>query len=225
MHALVLLLIQAAGAHAGVYSTCIPTGNNDIEDTIAGFLLNMDKSVDVFATKVRADPKLAKGFNAFGLSQGNNLIHGYQLKYTTPSCPPSLPCFPPLHPCFSLTTPCLFARPWSLSSVALPTIASAGLAPLLRTSVALNRRLFMECPFAIIIYYYPFAGCKDTTTRRLSLSFRSAASTVVLLPSQTAAPAPPSSGPCARYGPWWGWAVWWGLAGTVLLARVGVRAG
>jgi hypothetical protein len=41
----------------------------------------MDKSVDIFAKAVRADPKLAKGFNAFGLSQGNNLIHGYQLKY------------------------------------------------------------------------------------------------------------------------------------------------
>lgn len=47
-----------------------------VEDTINGFLLNMDKSVDVFATKVRADPRLAKGFYAFGLSQGNNLIHG-----------------------------------------------------------------------------------------------------------------------------------------------------
>merc|ERR1711865_23324 len=44
----------------------------------------MDKSVDVFAEKVRQDPKLANGFNAFGLSQGNNLIHGYQLKHGDP---------------------------------------------------------------------------------------------------------------------------------------------
>lgn len=43
---------------------------------INGFLLNMDKSVEVFAAKVRADPNLKNGFNAFGLSQGNNLIHG-----------------------------------------------------------------------------------------------------------------------------------------------------
>ena len=48
------------------------------------FLLNMDKSVDVFAATVRADPNLKNGFNAFGLSQGNNLIHGYQLKYNDP---------------------------------------------------------------------------------------------------------------------------------------------
>jgi hypothetical protein len=52
-----------------VYATCIPTGNNDIEDTVNGFLLNMDKSVEVFAAKVRADPNLKNGFNAFGLSQ------------------------------------------------------------------------------------------------------------------------------------------------------------
>eukprot|EP00040_Diaphanoeca_grandis_P038720 m.257178 g.257178 ORF g.257178 m.257178 type:complete len:355 (+) comp35032_c0_seq1:67-1131(+) len=77
-------ITKQSGAHAGVYATCIPTGDNDIEDTLAGFLLNMDKSVEVFARKVRADPKLANGFNAFGLSQGNNLIHGYQLKYNDP---------------------------------------------------------------------------------------------------------------------------------------------
>lgn len=45
---------------------------------------SLPQSVDIFAAKVRADPKLAKGFNAFGLSQGNNLIHGYQLKYNDP---------------------------------------------------------------------------------------------------------------------------------------------
>lgn len=77
-------ITEQAGTHAGVYSVCVPTGANEIEDTIAGFLVNMDKSVDIFAKAVRADPKLAKGFNAFGLSQGNNLIHGYQLKYNDP---------------------------------------------------------------------------------------------------------------------------------------------
>ena len=41
----------------------------------------MDASVDVFAEKVAADPELAGGFNAFGLSQGNNLIRGYIQKY------------------------------------------------------------------------------------------------------------------------------------------------
>lgn len=77
-------ITKASGEHGGVYATCVPTGKNDIEDTINGFLLNMDKSVDVFAATVRADPNLKNGFNAFGLSQGNNLIHGYQLKYNDP---------------------------------------------------------------------------------------------------------------------------------------------
>jgi len=75
---------KSAGDRLGVYSVCIPTGDNLITDTINGFLLNMDKSVDVFAKKVRADPKLAGGFNAFGLSQGNNVIRGYMAKYNDP---------------------------------------------------------------------------------------------------------------------------------------------
>ncbi len=37
-----------------------------------------------FAAKVRADPKLAKGFDAYGLSQGNNVIRGYITKYNDP---------------------------------------------------------------------------------------------------------------------------------------------
>jgi len=74
----------AVGAKLGVYAVCIPTGDNRIEDTINGFLKNMDASVDTFAAKVRKDPKLARGFYAIGLSQGNNLIRGYIQKYNDP---------------------------------------------------------------------------------------------------------------------------------------------
>merc|ERR1712176_654308 len=77
-------ITELAGTHVGVYSTCIPTGKTRITDTINGFLLSMDKSVDVFAKQVKADPKLANGFNAFGLSQGNNVIRGYITKYNDP---------------------------------------------------------------------------------------------------------------------------------------------
>ena len=52
--------------------------------SVNGFLMNMDKSVDEFARRVRADPKLAGGFSAIGLSQGNNLIRGYIQKYNDP---------------------------------------------------------------------------------------------------------------------------------------------
>ena len=77
-------ITKAAGEKVGAYSTCIPTGDTRNEDTINGFFLNMDASVDVFAEKVRADPRLQGGFNAFGLSQGNNVIRGYIQKYNDP---------------------------------------------------------------------------------------------------------------------------------------------
>ncbi len=74
----------AVGKKLNVYSTCKPTGDNVLMDTINGFLMNMDKSVDEFAKRVKADPKLKGGFNAMGLSQGNNLIRGYIQKYNDP---------------------------------------------------------------------------------------------------------------------------------------------
>lgn len=72
------------GKHIGSYSVCVPTGDNVISDTINGFLMNMDKSVDVFAEKIRKDPNLQGGFNAVGFSQGNSLIRGYIHKYNNP---------------------------------------------------------------------------------------------------------------------------------------------
>lgn len=77
-------ITQAAANRLGVYGTCIPTGATQLTDTIDGFLKNMDKSVEYFAQKVKADPKLANGFDAFGLSQGNNVIRGYITKYNDP---------------------------------------------------------------------------------------------------------------------------------------------
>lgn len=77
-------ITKAAGDHAGVYSVCVPGGPNDIEDTLSGFLVNMDKNIDIFAEKVRKDEKLANGFNAIGLSQGNSVIRGYLERYNDP---------------------------------------------------------------------------------------------------------------------------------------------
>lgn len=72
------------GDRLGVYAVCVPTADSLIKDVLASFLMNMDASVDEFAKRVRADPKLAGGFNALGLSQGNNLIRGYIAKYNDP---------------------------------------------------------------------------------------------------------------------------------------------
>jgi len=77
-------ITKAAGAHLGVYSVCIPGGDNVIADTLSGFLTNMDKNVDIFAAKVQADANLKDGFDAFGLSQGNSIIRGYIERYNSP---------------------------------------------------------------------------------------------------------------------------------------------
>merc|ERR1712216_254817 len=75
---------KAIGSRTGSYAVCIPTGGNIVTDTINGYLMSMDRSVDVFAAKIKADPKLQGGFNAIGFSQGNSLIRGYIQKYNDP---------------------------------------------------------------------------------------------------------------------------------------------
>lgn len=77
-------ITEESGEYLGVYSTCIPTGDDKREDTLNGFFMDMDTSVDVFAEKVRADAQLAGGFNCVGLSQGNNICRGYIQKYNDP---------------------------------------------------------------------------------------------------------------------------------------------
>jgi palmitoyl-protein thioesterase len=69
----------------GTYVTCVPTGDTQSEDTTNGYFLNMDASVDVFASKIAQDPKLANGFHAIGFSQGNNVIRGYIARYNDPA--------------------------------------------------------------------------------------------------------------------------------------------
>merc|ERR1711907_924731 len=68
----------------GQYGVCVPTGDSRIVDTERGFFMTMDKSVEVFAAKIKADPKLANGFNCVGFSQGNSLCRGYIQKYNDP---------------------------------------------------------------------------------------------------------------------------------------------
>merc|ERR1711871_1189789 len=79
------------GKHTGTYAVCVPTGDNWLSDTINGFLLNMEKSIQVFADKIKADSNLKNGFNAIGFSQGNSLIRGYYQKFN------GVNGYPPLH--------------------------------------------------------------------------------------------------------------------------------
>lgn len=75
---------HTASLLGGVYSTCIPTGKSQSEDTSNSYFLNMDASVHIFADSVRANHKLRNGFHAIGFSQGNNVIRGYIAKCNDP---------------------------------------------------------------------------------------------------------------------------------------------
>ena len=77
-------ITKESGEYMGVYSVCIPTGDDRESDTMNGFFMNMDDNVDVFAEKVKADPNLQNGFNCIGLSQGNNICRGYIQRYNDP---------------------------------------------------------------------------------------------------------------------------------------------
>ena len=77
-------ITEESGDYMGVYSVCIPTGDDKQEDTLNGFFMDMNTNVDVFAEKVKADSNLVKGFNCVGLSQGNNICRGYIQRYNDP---------------------------------------------------------------------------------------------------------------------------------------------
>jgi palmitoyl-protein thioesterase len=77
-------ITEESGIYMNVYSVCIPTGDTRLKDTLNGFIMSMDESVDVLYNAVKADEKLSKGFNCVGLSQGNNLCRGYIQKYNNP---------------------------------------------------------------------------------------------------------------------------------------------
>eukprot|EP01064_Diplonema_japonicum_P033581 TRINITY_DN6658_c0_g1_i1.p1 TRINITY_DN6658_c0_g1~~TRINITY_DN6658_c0_g1_i1.p1 ORF type:complete len:328 (+),score=133.34 TRINITY_DN6658_c0_g1_i1:51-986(+) len=77
-------LTEAVANTTGSYAVCIPGAPNEPEDTLSGFFVNMNENVKIFAKKVKEDPKLAGGFNAIGLSQGNSVIRGYIQKYNDP---------------------------------------------------------------------------------------------------------------------------------------------
>ena len=70
---------HVAAAFPGMYATSI-----SVADGAASIFTLIDKQVDEFAAAVRADPKLAGGFNGVGLSQGGLILRAYVQKYNQP---------------------------------------------------------------------------------------------------------------------------------------------
>jgi len=76
-------ITELIGSQTSQYAVCVPTGNR-LTDAANGFFMTMDRNVDVFAEKIRKDPKLKDGFHCVGFSQGNSLCRGYIQKYNDP---------------------------------------------------------------------------------------------------------------------------------------------
>lgn len=66
------------------YVVNVPLAKGHIADSLASFTMSLDKEVETFAAYVKADPRLANGFNAVGYSQGNLWLRGYVEKYNSP---------------------------------------------------------------------------------------------------------------------------------------------
>lgn len=57
----------------GVYVHSIMIGKSPDDDTIHGFLDNANRQIGEVCAQLKADPKLAGGFNAVGFSQGGQV--------------------------------------------------------------------------------------------------------------------------------------------------------
>lgn len=65
--------------YPGSYATAV-----DVADGFFSFITPVRDQIDQFAAAVRADPKLANGFNVVGLSQGGIVVRGYVEIYNDP---------------------------------------------------------------------------------------------------------------------------------------------
>lgn len=68
----------------GSYSACISVGENPASQSLDSYFVSLENSLEIWTSKVRADPKLKDGFHAIGTSQGNILIRLYVQKYNDP---------------------------------------------------------------------------------------------------------------------------------------------
>jgi palmitoyl-protein thioesterase len=69
----------ASTKYPGMYSVC-----SNVANGLSSIMTVLDKQLDEFTQSIRADPKLANGFNAVGLSQGNLVIRAYIERVNNP---------------------------------------------------------------------------------------------------------------------------------------------
>ncbi|XP_020896062.1 palmitoyl-protein thioesterase 1 [Exaiptasia diaphana] len=68
----------------GIYVRSLMIGNNIIEDTENGFLMNVNDQITQVCGKLANDPKLKNGYNALGFSQGGQFLRAVAQRCPNP---------------------------------------------------------------------------------------------------------------------------------------------
>ncbi|CAG5117433.1 unnamed protein product [Candidula unifasciata] len=68
----------------GVYVLSLEIGNSIVEDMENGFLMNVNKQIDIVCAQLKKDPKLQNGFNALGFSQGGQFLRAVAQRCPSP---------------------------------------------------------------------------------------------------------------------------------------------
>uniref|UniRef100_A0A2C9JHT0 Palmitoyl-protein thioesterase 1 n=1 Tax=Biomphalaria glabrata TaxID=6526 RepID=A0A2C9JHT0_BIOGL len=68
----------------GVYVKSLEIGNNVVEDTENGFLMNVNRQIEIVCDQLQKDPKLQQGYNALGFSQGGQFLRAIAQRCPSP---------------------------------------------------------------------------------------------------------------------------------------------
>ncbi|XP_031553367.1 palmitoyl-protein thioesterase 1-like [Actinia tenebrosa] len=69
----------------GIYVRSLMIGNNILEDTENGFLMNVNEQIKQVCDKLANDPKLQNGYNALGFSQGGQFLRAVAQRCPKPA--------------------------------------------------------------------------------------------------------------------------------------------
>lgn len=69
----------------GIYVHSLQIGSNFAEDTANGFLMNVNDQITEACHKISNDPKLRKGYNAVGFSQGGQFLRAVAQRCPVPA--------------------------------------------------------------------------------------------------------------------------------------------
>ncbi|KAL0962447.1 hypothetical protein UPYG_G00340120 [Umbra pygmaea] len=68
----------------GIYVLSLMIGKTVVQDTENGFFMDVNKQVDMVCSQLAQDPKLKKGYNAMGFSQGGQFLRAVAQRCPSP---------------------------------------------------------------------------------------------------------------------------------------------